>query len=221
MDYLASVCYQDEATSAINAFNNAIGTDGYSYKAYESNQDSRMKSACESVKERFSNVNSTYMKFDLYRNTLSADPQAQKSQDIIGTYVMGQALSKPFVTYSISSNEDDAYAALEALKNTLDERVYTVSRRTLGTLLGRHITTGSSSFTSQSVFDRQFANTFSKVWEDSQVNDNYIAHVCDSIAGAHASDTLAVQAIVTISKTGFLNKEVTQIWTRTFDANAE
>jgi hypothetical protein len=162
MDYSASVCYQDEATSAINAFNIAIGTDGYSYKAYETNQDNKMKSACESVKERFSNVNSTYMKFDLYRLTLSADPQTPKKEEIIGTYVMGQALTKPFVTYSISTNEDQAYAGLNEMKAQLDEvdeKIYIASRKTLRTLLGRHqsssTTGGTVTSVSYSAFEKQ------------------------------------------------------------------
>ena len=228
MDYSASVCYQDEATSAINAFNIAIGTDGYSYKAYETNQDNKMKSACESVKERFSNVNSTYMKFDLYRLTLSADPQTPKKEEIIGTYVMGQALTKPFVTYSFSTNEDQAYAGLNEMKAQLDEvdeKIYIASRKTLRTLLGRHqsssTTGGTVTSVSYSAFEKHFTNVLPKVWPENQNDELFLAAACDSIANAHASDTLAVKAQVTLSKTGFLNKEVTPIWTKTFNANIE
>lgn len=225
MDYSASVCYQDEATSAINAFNIAIGTDGYSYKAYETNQDNKMKSACESVKERFSNVNSTYMKFDLYRLTLSADPQTPKKEEIIGTYSMGQALTTPFVTYSFSTNEDEAYAELQAKKDLLDDSLYTTSMRTLRTLLGRHVSSSGTGGTTSSVMYSAFENKFStilpKVWKENQNDETFLAATCDSIANAHASDALAVKAVVTLSKTGFLNKEVTPIWTKTFNANIE
>ena len=225
MDYSASVCYQDEATSAINAFNIAIGTDGYSYKAYETNQDNKMKSACESVKERFSNVNSTYMKFDLYRLTLSADPQTPKKEEIIGTYSMGQALTTPFVTYSFSTNEDEAYAELQAKKDLLDDSLYTTSMRTLRTLLGRHVSSSGTGGTTSSVMYSAFENKFStilpKVWKENQNDETFLAATCDSIAKAHASDALAVKAVVTLSKTGFLNKEVTPIWTKTFNANIE
>jgi len=225
MDYSASVCYQDEATSAINAFNIAIGTDGYSYKAYETNQDNKMKSACESVKERFSNVNSTYMKFDLYRLTLSADPQTPKKEEIIGTYSMGQALTTPFVTYSFSTNEDEAYAELQAKKDLLNDSLYTTSMRTLRTLLGRHVsssgTGGTTSSVMYSAFENEFSTILPKVWKENQNDETFLAATCDSIANAHASDTLAVKAQVTLSKTGFLNKEVTPIWTKTFNANIE
>ena len=225
MDYSASVCYQDEATSAINAFNIAIGTDGYSYKAYETNQDNKMKSACESVKERFSNVNSTYMKFDLYRLTLSADPQTPKKEELIGTYSMGQALTTPFVTYSFSTNEDEAYAELQAKKDLLDDSLYTTSMRTLRTLLGRHVSSSGTGGTTSSVMYSAFENKFStilpKVWKENQNDETFLAATCDSIANAHASDALAVKAVVTLSKTGFLNKEVTPIWTKTFNANIE
>ena len=225
MDYQASVCYADDARNAINAFNNAIGTDGTTYKYHQTNQDSQMKSACEAVKKQFAGTESTYMKFDLYRITSSAEPGFEQKEDLIGTYVMGQALTKPFVSYSISTNQDEAYAALEAKKNDLDEKVYKASMRTLRTLLGKHTSSTSQSGTVSSnissVFDTYFKNAFIKVWEDSQANDTYIASTCDSIAAAHASDTLAVQAKVTVSKTGFLNNQVTEIWSRTFTVNVE
>lgn len=225
MDYQASVCYADDARNAINAFNNAIGTDGTTYKYHQTNQDSQMKSACEAVKKQFAGTESTYMKFDLYRITSSAEPGFEQKKDLIGTYVMGQALSKPFVSYSISTNQDEAYAALEAKKNNLDEKVYKASLKTLRSLLGRHTSStsqyGTVSTNYNSVFDTYFKNTFIKVWEDRQQNDTYIASACDSIAAAHASDTLAVQATVTVSKTGFLNNQVTEIWSRTFTVNVE
>ena len=225
MDYQASVCYADDARNAINAFNNAIGTDGTTYKYHQSNQDSQMKSACEAVKEQFANTQSTYMKFDLYRITANSEPGSEPTEELIGTYVMGQALSKPFVSYSISTNQDEAYAALEAKKDNLDEKVYKASMRTLRTLLGKHTSTstqyGTVSSNINSVFDTYFKNAFIKVWEDRQENDTYIASACDSIAAAHASDTLAVQAKVTVSKTGFLNNQATEIWSRTFTINVE
>ncbi len=226
MDISASVCYQDEAASAINAFNNAIGTDGYSYKAYQTNQDTQMKSECETVKSRFSNINSIYMKFDLYRNTLSADPQVPKKQDIIGTYVMGQALTTPYVTYSLSTNEDEAYAELQAKKDLMDEDSYITCMRTLRTLLGRHISSSSgtgSSTTSHtySAFETELSTILPKVWKENQNDELVLAARCDSIANAHSSDVLAVKAVVTLYKTGFLNKEQTPIWTKTFNAGIE
>lgn len=225
MDYQASVCYADDARNAINAFNNAIGTDGTTYKYHQSNQDSQMKSACEAVREQFAGTESTYMKFDLYRITANSEPGSEPKEELIGTYVMGQALTKPFVSYSISTNQDEAYAALEAKKDNLDEKVYKASMRTLRSLLGKHTSTSTQSGTVSSnissVFDTYFKNAFIKVWEDSQANDTYIASACDSIAAAHASDTLAVQAKVTVSKTGFLNNQVTEIWNRTFTINVE
>lgn len=225
LDYQASVCYADDARNAQAAFNDAIGTDGTTYKSYQSNQDSKMKSACEAVKEQFANTRSTYMKFDLYRTTASAEPGYEPKEELIETYVMGQALSKPFVLYSIGTNQDEAYAALEAKKDNLDEKVYKASLRTLITLLGRHTSSisqsGTVSSNINSAFETYFNFAFTKAWEDRQENDTYIASVCDSIAAAHASDTLAVQATVTFSKTGFLNNQVTEIWNRTFTINVE
>ncbi len=225
MDYEASVCYADDARDAINAFNNAIGTDGTTYNFHKSKQDSKMKSACEAVRKQFENTESTYMKFDLYRTTANSEPGSEPQKELIGTYVMGQALTKPFVSYSIRTNQDEAYAALEAKKDNLDEKVYKASMRTLRSLLGRHTSTatqyGTVTSNINSAFDTYFKNAFTKVWEDCQENDASITYACDSIATAHASDTLAVQATVTVSKTGFLNKEVTPIWTKTFNANIE
>ena len=141
---------------------------------------------------------------------------------------MGQALTKPFVTYSISTNEDQAYAGLNEMKAQLDEvdeKIYIASRKTLRTLLGRHqsssTTGGTVTSVSYSAFEKHFTNVLPKVWQENQDDELFLAAACDSIANAHASDTLAVKAQVTLSKTGFLNKEVTPIWTKTFNANIE
>ncbi len=229
MDYAQSVCYAKDASDAQNAFNEVIGTNGTYYQLYQRNQDSQMKAGCENVRKQFANTMSTYMKFDLIRTTVNSDPSSKQKKDTIGTYVMGQALTKPYVSYSITTNEKEAYAALSALKNTLDQNTYKASYRTLRTLLGIHSSStttsgnGSSTITmiTNSAFDTHFKNEFSKVWEDSEDYDRYVAYACDSIASAHAQDTLAVQAVVTVSKIGFLNKEVTQLWTKTFPVTVE
>ena len=225
MDYQASVCYADDARDAINAFNKAIGTDGTTYNFHKSNQDSKMKSACEAVRKQFENTESTYMKFDLYRTTANSEPGSEPQKELIGTYVMGQALTTPFVTYSFSTNEDEAYAELQAKKDLLDDSLYTTSMRTLRTLLGRHVsrsgTGGTTSSVMYSAFEKEFSTILPKVWKENQNDETFLAATCDSIANAHASDALAVKAVVTLSKTGFLNKEVTPIWTKTFNANIE
>ena len=229
MDYLASVCYSDDARSAQSAFNQAVGTDGTNYTLYQSNKDSQMKSECESVKNRFADTQSTYMKFDLIRTAVNSAPGSTNQVDTIATYLMGQALSYPYVSYSITTNEKEAYAALEAQKGILDNTVYRASYRTLKTLLGIHSTSSSStgtgsttvSFNANSAFDTYFKSVFTKVWRDSQESDAYIAHACDSIAAIHTSDTLTVRAKVTVIKTGFLSKEVTPIWENIFPVTVE
>ncbi len=224
------LCYDmTEAATIQSDFDRAIGYDGYMYKAYQSQQDELMKAACEEVQKKYADAKSVYLKFDLYRTALTAEPGVENKVDLLSSYEMGQALSQPYMVYSVATNEDEAYPALEALKSTLEEKVYQASYRTLLRLLGIHKSstsssetgTSSSSFTHHSVFDNHFKNEFSRVWPDDANYDAYVAYACDSIAAAHATDTLAVQAVVKVYKTGLLNKEATQLWGKTFEPNVK
>ena len=222
------LCYDmTEAATIESEFDRAIGYDGYMYKAYQSQQDEQMKAACEEVQKRYANAKSVYLKYNLYRTAMTAEPGVENKEDLLSTYEMGQALSQPYMVYSISTNEDEAYPALEALKSTLEEKVYKASLRTLLYLLGIHQSststsetgTSSSSFTHNSVFEEHFKSEFCYVWPDDANYDVYVAYACDSIAAEYATDTLAVQAVVKVYKTGLLNKEATQLWGKTFEPN--
>lgn len=217
------VGYLNEISTVYSAFNQAVGADASYQTMLKSPQDNEMKAKCENVRQQYADIRSAYLKFYLIRVASAVDVPDVK--DTIASYELGQALKKPYVSYSIATNEIEAYNTLEEKKGSLDEKVYNATKKTLLKLLGRHIksssSTGSASFTSSSVFEMHFKDEFSKVWEDSQDYDRYVAYACDSIAAAHASDTLAVPALVVISKKGLLNNQVTTLWEKTFTINAE
>lgn len=204
-----------EAAEIQTAFNKAIGNDGQMIVAHKTLQDEQMKAACEEVKKQHADAKSIYLKYDLYRITSSSEPGVEKKSEIIGSYIMGQALTKTFTYYSILSNEDEAYAALEAQKESLDETVYNASYHTLRRLLGVHKSSGGSSFHAESVFEARFRNELG-LGEDDPTYDNYVATVCDSIANAHATDVLTVDAKVQVVKYQFLKEGQTEIWKHTF-----
>lgn len=204
-----------------DAFNSALGTDGYSYKTYESMQDSKMKSACDAVKRRYADIQSIYLKFDLLRVTMSAEPGSQRKNDTIASYIMGRALNYDYVTYSLSYNEDEAYDAMEAKKDVVDEKVYKAGYKTLRTLIGRHVKSGGSSYTASSAFDMCFQGLTNKPYMDSETFDRAVCSVCDSIVSAHSCDTLLVPAVISFAKTGLLDKQVTEIWRDTVPANVQ
>ena len=205
-----------EAAEILTAFNKAVGNDGQTIVAHKTLQDEQMKAACEEVKKQHADAKSIYLKYDLYRITASAEPGVEKKSEIIGSYIMGQALTKTYTYYSILSNEDEAYAALEAQKESLDESVYNDSYHTLLRLLGIHKSSGGSSVHAESVFEARFRNVFGKLEEDYPPYDNYVATVCDSIANAHASDVLTVEAKVQVVKYQFLKEGQTEVWKHTF-----
>ena len=215
---LNSVCYASEGEAVHAAFNAAVGATSSNRTLYQSLQDDAMKAACESVRKQYAdNLQSTYMVFYLYRTTIDATPGTTNIEEVIATYELGRALTVPYVKYGFSSNEETAFAELEAKKETLTEAVYNASRKTLLRLLGHHRSTGSN----QSIFEGKFGDDFIKYWEDSENVDPYLVKTCDSIAAAHANDTLAVEAIVVLSKTGMLNGQVSEIWRKVFPANVE
>lgn len=211
------LCYDEyEAAEIQTAFNKAIGYDGYIYVAHQTPQDEQMKAACEAVHKQYAGAKSIYLKYDLYRITATAEPGAEKKTEIIGSYIMGQALTKTYTYFSFHSNEDEAYAALEAQKESLDENVYKASYHTLLHLLGIHRSGEGTSFTHTSVFETRLRTELGHLEEDNPQRDSHVATVCDSIANAHASDTLTVEAKVQILKHQFLKEGQTEIWNHTF-----
>lgn len=210
------LCYDPyEAAEIRTAFNKAIGNDGQMIVAHKTLQDEQMKAACEEVKKQHADAKSIYLKYDLYRITDSSEPGVQKKSEIIGSYIMGQALTKTYTYYSILSNEDEAYAALEAQKESLEDSVYNASYHTLLHLLGVHKSSGGASIHAESVFEARFRNELG-LGEDDPTYDNYVATVCDSIANAHATDVLTVEAKLQVVKYQFLKEGQTEVWKHTF-----
>ena len=212
----------DEASQLQAAFNSAVGTNGTVYPYYQENQDSKMKSACDAVKKKYTDIQSVYFKFDLIR--IASAVGSQDVSTVIASYEFGQALIKPYVYYAFAINRDEAYAALEAKKATLDEETYEASLKTLMALVGKHtVTTLPSGETKisnvYSVFETKYKDEFVKPWQDNETSTQNLITSCNQIADEHANDVLAVDVIVTATKTGFFDKKVTEIWRRTFPAN--
>ena len=227
--YVDQVLYNaTEEKEVLDALNQAIKYDGTVYTRYSEKQDDLMKAACEAVKKAYADKvpNSIYMKFDLYR----IDSEAGQSEmaEVIGSYELGQALTKPYVTYSIVTNHDEAYKALKTKQASLDTKVYEATFNTLKTLVGLHtvvtdtLSSGaiSTKYSDQhSVFEDHFKDMFGNLYLDSENGSNTIISYCDSVADSHANDTLTVEAVVAIQKTNFLTNECADVWRKTFQSN--
>lgn len=227
--YVDQVLYNaTEEKEVLDALNQAIKYDGTVYTHYSKKQDDLMKAACEAVKKAYADKvpNSIYMKFDLYR----IDSEAGQSEmaEIIGSYELGQALTKPYVTYSIVTNHDEAYKALKTKQASLDTKVYEATFNTLKTLVGLHtvvtdtLSSGAIStkyYDQHSVFEDHFKDMFGNLYLDSENGSNTIISYCDSVADSHANDTLTVEAVVAIQKTNFLTNECADVWRKTFQSN--
>jgi hypothetical protein len=227
--YVDQVLYNaTEEKEVLDALNQAIKYDGTVYTHYSEKQDDLMKAACEAVKKAYADKvpNSIYMKFDLYR----IDSEAGQSEmaEIIGSYELGQALTKPYVTYSIVTNHDEAYKALKTKQASLDTKVYEATFNTLKTLVGLHtvvtdtLSSGAIStkyYDQHSVFEDHFKDMFGNLYLDSENGSNTIISYCDSVADSHANDTLTVEAVVAIQQTNFLTNECADVWRKTFQSN--
>lgn len=227
--YTGQILYDaTEELEVLNALNKAINYDGTMYKHYADRQDYLMKAACEAVKNAYADKvpNSIYMKFDLYR----VDSEAGSSEvaEIIGSYELGQALTKPYVTYSISTNHDEAYKALKARQALLDADVYAASFATLNTLVGIHMSvtdtlpsggTSTKYLDQYSVFEDHYKDMVGNLYLDTEDRNNAIVAYCDSVAQSHADDILAVEAVVAVQKTNFLTGECEDVWRKTFKSN--
>ena len=227
--YVDQVLYNaTEEKEVLDALNQAIKYDGTVYTHYSEKQDDLMKAACEAVKKAYADKvpNSIYMKFDLYR----IDSEAGQSEmaEIIGSYELGQALTKPYVTYSVVTNHDEAYKALKTKQASLDTKVYEATFNTLKTLVGLHtvvtdtLSSGAIStkyYDLHSVFEDHFKDMFGNLYLDSENGSNTIISYCDSVADSHANDTLTVEAVVAIQKTNFLTNECADVWRKTFQSN--
>lgn len=217
-----------EEKEVLDALNQAIKYDGTVYTHYSEKQDDLMKAACEAVKKAYADKvpNSIYMKFDLYR--IDSEGGNSEMAEIIGSYELGQALTKPYVTYSIVTNHDEAYKALKTKQASLDTKVYEATFNTLKTLVGLHtvvtdtLSSGAIStkyYDQHSVFEDHFKDMFGNLYLDSENGSNTIISYCDSVADSHANDTLTVEAVVAIQKTNFLTNECADVWRKTFQSN--
>ncbi len=216
--------YTDETNQLQTAFNNAIGTDGTVYTYHKDNQDSQMKSACDGVKKRYTDIKSVYLKYELVR--IASAVGSQDVSTVIANYEFGQALTNPYVYYAFVTNRDEAYAALEAKKATLDEETYQASLTTLRKLVSKHEATNSPTggtiiHSVTSVFETPYQEEFTKPWLDDETSTQGLITNCNQIADEHVNDVLAVEVTVAVTKTGFFDKKVTEIWKRTFPANVE
>ena len=235
-DLLGSRYYtSSDSRSVQDAFNAAIGSTNGNY-SQNRNMDAEMKSACDQVQSRYVNsIESTYMKFILWRITTSADPDSQDTKEAIGEYVVGKAVNTPYVDYSVETTGNEARAALDAMKSELGDSLYKVCRKSLSYLLGYTSTssstgsssTGSSTVSSISISTSVYENVLQKEyitvkpWEDTEAHDRTVREWCDYITQNLDPLTLAVGGTVNVVKTGVINKQKTVLWTKTFEPNLE
>ena len=219
--YIKAYYKYSESNEIHDALNTAIGANGSVYNTLSSPDDQRMINACDNVINRYSNIESVYLEFDLIRETYDPTPGAGKQSDIIKTYKLGKALTESYVTYSFTSNSEQAHAELESIKETLDEKVYKATRRNLIKILGYQYSSGGSYLNLSSAFENRFGGALSNAFKDDTDNQNYLIYLCDSIAQSHQNDTLVVNAVVNVCKTGILDEEKSVIKTYNFPANIE
>ncbi len=93
---------------------------------------------------------------------------------------------------------------------------YDLYRITASAEPGIHQSSAGASFTHESVFDARLRSDLGQLAEDVPAYDNYLATICDSIANAHAADTLTVEAKVQLFKHQFLKEGQMEIWNHTF-----
>jgi hypothetical protein len=220
---LGSSYYKDsEASTVLAAFNSAIGVNGNIYNTHDNNMDAEMKSACAQVQSRYANsLESIYMKFNLWRSTVTSDPDGKNTKEIIATYELGKALSSPYVEYNVEMSSSEAFAALEAKKSELSDSIYDQCNKSLRYLLGRVSTTGSVTILNKSVYQTQLSNNnvVDIPYPDTEANAQKVRDWCDLITERLNPLTLAVPATVTVVKTGVINEQKTVVWTKTFQPN--
>lgn len=211
-------CISNEMDAIQNAFDKAVGYDGNAYLSHESPIDDEIKAACEAVKAKYANVQSVYLKYKLYRIT-KKPASNEATQDFLDSYEIGRALTTPYFTYSFTSNEEEAFAALEALKPTITDQVYRASWHTLRRLIGYHSSAQGASFAAPSLFEQRLVVELAGIYEGNTAFEANLVRVCDSIAEHHVNDTLAVDASLSLTKNGLLNGQSTAIWSKSFPHN--
>ena len=222
-DMLGSNYYKaDEASTVLAAFNSAIGANGVMYNMLDHIMDTEMKSACAQVQSTYaSSVQSIYMKFNLWRNSYTSDPDGKNTKELIASYEMGKALNSPYVEYSVETSSDDSFAALEAKKSELSDSIYDSCSKSLRYLLGRVSTSGSITSYSTSVYQAKLMSqdVVDYPYPDTEENAQKVREWCDLITSTLNPLTLAVPATVTVVKTGVINEQKTVVWTKTFQPN--
>jgi hypothetical protein len=212
---------ENESSDILDDLNRAIGANGSVYNTLSSPDDQRMINACNNVVNSYSNIKSIYLVFNLIRETHDPTPGAERQIDIIKTYPLGKALTDTYVTYSFTSNSEEAFAELENKKETLDEKVYKATRRSLIQIVGRRYSSGGVYGGISSAFEGRFRGALGYPYKDDTDNQNYLIYICDSIAQAHSNDTLAVKAVVDVCKTGILDEQTSVIKTYEFAVKVE
>lgn len=210
-----------ESSNILEALNSAIGANGDVYNTLSSPDDQKMINACDGVINRYQNIKSIYLVFDLIRNTYDPTPGKERQAEVIKTYKLGQALTTPFVTYSFTSNREEAFQELENKKSALEEKVYKATERNLRKIVGYEYASGGIYFKTTSAFENRFMGVLSTPFEDNRENQSYLIQLCDSIAQSHISDTLAVKAVVNVCKTGVIDDQTNIIKTYEFPATVE
>ena len=87
-------CDYTEYHEVQNAFDVAVGDVGGETinKVYHTPQDEEMKAKCEAVKNKYNNLKSNYMKFELLRISSNSSNPTVEAKDVIAIYELGSSV---------------------------------------------------------------------------------------------------------------------------------
>ena len=167
--------------------------------------DEQIMAACEAVKAQYANAQSTLLMYSIIRNTDDSTPGVDRKKETIGFIAVGQGLDYPFNKFTFDGHESEFINQMNAIRDSIGEELYKSSRRGYAKLHNDY------KITLKNYLDKFIIDT-------ANISQERILHICDSLINLHTSDTLAVPAHFTISKTKLLNDETSEIWNHTFPA---
>lgn len=178
---------------------------GISLPIHKSKDDDQIKALCEEVRARYANAKSTLLMYAIFRVTDNSDPDVARTRETIGFVAVGQGLDKPFNKFTLIDNEREFINQMNAIRDSIGEELYRSSR------LGYKRIHNDYALTLKNYLNK-FIN------DSADVSQTRVLHICDSLINLHTSDTLAVPAHFSVSKTILLTDETSEIWSHTFPA---
>ncbi|MBO4635477.1 MAG: hypothetical protein J5669_08925 [Bacteroidales bacterium] len=166
--------YVDTEVANIEAdFVAALGNSSTtSFTTYYGNKDQQMISACNAVRDKYSNLKTVYLKYVLYRELVGGSSEVS----VLATYEFGDALKKNWVFYKYSSNNAEVRADFDKVKH--DESVMT---RDQAILYSHGMAAIENDF--KHLWEKQKDSDvfFTRPWPETDDNDNAVAGYGDRL----------------------------------------